>query len=46
MVMAVISLLMGTVAGKNKYQFQAAVLLMLSLLASALKDVSTDALAI
>lgn len=44
--MVVITLLLSQVVGENEYQFMAAVLLMLSLFASALKDVSTDALAI
>lgn len=46
LIMAFIAFLMSKVVGKNEYQFEAALLLMISLFASALKDVSTDALAI
>lgn len=44
--MTIITLLLSQVVGDNEYQFVTAILLMLSLFASALKDVSTDALAV
>jgi len=44
--MAIFTVLMGEVVGEPEYQMWAAVLLMLSLFCSAMKDVSTDALTV
>lgn len=44
LLLAVIALLLGETVGVKQYQFVTAVLLMVSMVASAMKDVSTDAL--
>ncbi len=44
--MTAVAYLLSRVVGKDQYQLEVALLLFLSLLASALKDVSTDALAV